>query len=367
MAQLSTPYSFIAMCLSTAGEHRVTAFRNEMRDPRWNWEAVIQTAASEGVLPTLNGRMQQLRITPDLPAEIADFFETVEQLSLERNRKILNEVVRVSKLLNGAGIEPTLLKGVAYLTSGVYPDISARFLADIDLLIPTDELDAAVEVLKRSDFKQLYPSPSVVRLHYPALQREEGIEIELHRSLGVGKCDLILPASEVLGLARLVEFEGARIRVPIPEHLIVHHISHSQIQDTFRSGLDNRVWSPLRVMYDLVRLQDHFGSEVDWKAIETRFRKHGQADVLATTLLLAEDVLDMRRPIPVRLSGWTALRWFRIKALRAAPGLRRIDPISVFFLGVIPYARRLRREVLDRLTRLRRLFKKPNLDSGYSL
>jgi hypothetical protein len=79
----------------------------------WSWERLFKVAAEEAVLPALHGLLNRLSILPEAPPEIAEFLLTVEASNRERNRAIRAEVISVVQLLNGAGIEPVLLKGIA--------------------------------------------------------------------------------------------------------------------------------------------------------------------------------------------------------------------------------------------------------------
>ena len=63
-----------------------------------------------------------------LPAEIAGFLLAVESANRERNQAIVSELKAAVALLNGVGIQPVLLKGLAYLKAGVYEDLGHRYL-----------------------------------------------------------------------------------------------------------------------------------------------------------------------------------------------------------------------------------------------
>ncbi len=334
MAEVSSPYDFIVPCLVPPTEHTVQDLRRDIHDERWDWEAVIETASSEMVLPAFCGKIQELGLAPDLPADVSDFFLAVQKLSLERNQRIIAETLRVSRLLNDAGIEPVVLKGVAYLITGVYSDVSARFIADIDLLLPPSLLQRAVEALSRDDY---LPGDTNFGHHYFPLRRQKGVWVELHHSLGGGTSRSILPVREVLKNSLRRDLDGVRLRVPSPEHLVTHHILHAQIHNAHNEG----IWPSLRTVYDLVSLQKRFGDSINWSSIEARFRLNRRSGALAAHLLLAEHTLAMKTPIPIRMAALTRLRWYHISALRRFPALRWIDPLYLFSRIVIPRARRV--------------------------
>ena len=47
--------------------------------------------------------------------------------------------------LNEAGIVPLLFKGSLYLFDGTFPELGARVMSDLDLMIRTEQLSAAVD------------------------------------------------------------------------------------------------------------------------------------------------------------------------------------------------------------------------------
>jgi hypothetical protein len=195
-----------------------------------------------------------------------------------------------------------------------------------------------VQVLKQNGFESDTDDRlGHFRHHHPPLQRRGSIAFELHHSLGMGICNSLLPASDVLEQAAACDFRGATIRVPSAEHLMAHLIMHSQIRHPY----NERIWPPLRAMYDLLLLRRRFESELDWSAIEFWFRKAGQCDVLALHLLQVREVLGAQTPFPVRLTGLTYLRWVRRKLLRALPGVRFLDPIYMYSILFVPRFRLL--------------------------
>jgi hypothetical protein len=267
------------------------------------WEDLIRTAGREAVLPALHSRLENLGVWPQLPVEVASFLFAVEELNLERNRAILTELTTVALLLNEAGIEPVLLKGTAYCALGVYEQNSSPL--------------------------------AHFRHHHPPLQRNGSIAFELHHVLGMGVCESLLPARDLFEQSLGYEFHGARVRVPCPEHLMMHLIMHSQIQHSYHE----RIWPPLRAMYDLVLLNRRFAGELDWSAIRSRFRKVGESGTLDLHLLQTRNVLGAEIPYPIRLTAITYLRWIRRELLRALPPLRYLDPIYMYSTVLV---RRLR-------------------------
>jgi hypothetical protein len=303
-------------------------------DTQCNWDELIRTAANAFVLSSMYDCIQALPARADVPDEIANVFATIRDLNRERNKKILANVREIAAALNRVGIEPVALKGVAQLLAGVYPSLGTRFLNDFDLLVGESDFPVAVETLRELGYSPLDAGPieSAVGHSYPPMSREDSVEVDLHRTLGLGVCSSILPPSDVLRDSTVHEFRGVRIRIPSPEHLVTHQIIHSQIHEAY----PERIWPNLRSMYDIILLQRHFGSSIDWAAIENRFGRNGQYPVLAMYLRQVRNLLGLECPVKIQLTGLTRLRWHRRNVLRAAPWLRMADPVYVLRAGLMP-------------------------------
>ena len=334
MAQSRLPYDFLIRCLSSKGQNAIETLRLEVRDPQCDWEGIIRTASAQKVLPALLGRLEELGIASELPADVADFLFGVREMSRERNEQILAETATVAKLLNGIGVEPVVLKGLAYLLSGVYQDHSSRFIADIDMLLPAPMLMKAVQVLTRNGYAPVDPS---FGHHYFPLRRGLGAWVELHHTLGGGTSRSILPTAEVVKESACHQLGDARVKVPCPEHLVIHHIIHAQIHHSPSEG----IWPLLRTGYDLLSLQKRFQGSIDWLSIENRFRSSRREGVLAVFLLLTDATWGTRAPIAIRMTALTKLRWYHVKVLRRFPDFRWIDPFYVFLRIIVPRARRI--------------------------
>ena len=341
-------YQFLYACLRHDG-NAARSIGKSLQD----WEQVLRLATDERLLPLLHSLTHELELGPIVCPEVADFLFAVEDLNHERNNHILSEVKFAARLLNDVGIQPVLLKGVAYIMMGVYPNKGARYLVDIDILISEVQLQAAIEVLIRNGFEiDRSDQFGYFRHHHPPMRRPGYGFIEIHHSLCLGKSASMLPAREVIARSVPFDLDGVRVRVPRPEDLFTHLVMHSQIQHPY----NERIWPPLRALYDLDLVLRCFQDVIDWNCIEKRFRKAGKYGVLVLHLLQVKESLGVDVPFPVQVSGLTRLRWFRRQLLRRLPGLRYADPIYMFSTVLV---RRLRilRSMLGKPNGLTHLFK----------
>jgi hypothetical protein len=324
MKPLRSDLSFLTACLDGSPEKLARISDGPERD----WEGLIRAAASEFILPGLHHRLGEIGLRT--PPEIGEFLAAVEDLNGERNVRILEETRAVGLLLNAAGIEPVALKGAAFLLAEVYPRPGCRYLCDLDLLVPCSQLTAAAEALERDGYKQdERDAMARFRHHYPQLQRPRTANdsgsspVELHHSLGHGPARKLLSGEDVLRGSQPMEWNGVRIRIPSPEHLVTHLILHSQLHHCY----SERIWPPLRAMYDLVALDRHFGQRLDWEWVRRRFQSCGQEFTLLLHLLQVREALGM--PLPFAFDPGLAgrVRWARRRALNKWPRLRVTDPV----------------------------------------
>jgi hypothetical protein len=300
------------------------------------WECFIKVASEERVLPQLAHRL------PEAPPEILDFLADVQKLNRQRNERILDEASAIAQLSNGIDVQPVFLKGCAFLLEGLYPDPGSRYLCDLDVLIPGAQLSAVVQALELRGYRAVTGDRMAhLRHHYPPLQRpgtEDGFgypPVELHHSLAIGRAGRLLSGDEVLRDSRLVEWRGARVRIPSPPHLVTHLVLHSQIHHSY----SERIWPPLRALCDMAMLMQHYGEQLEWAAVNERFRAYGEKHTLLLHLLQVEETLGVSAPFAIRLGLIGLARWKRRQALNHWPNLRFADPV---YLVLSTLSRRFR-------------------------
>jgi len=321
------------LCACIGGDRTEVQSSIRMRD--WNWEELFRTACDEALLPLLHSRFASLDLLDDLPKEVGGFLLAVESANRERNQAIIAELNAAVAILNVIGIQPVLLKGLAYLTTGVYSDCGQRFLMDIDLLIPEEQRKAAADALTQEGWLADDLDPfRHFRHHGPPLRRPSSVWIEIHHSLGTGTCERVLPARQVIARSLAVNLNGLRVRVPAQEDLLAHLILHSQMQHS----AFQRIWPPIRAMADLLLLARRFGPGLHWAPVANRFSTAGQYGIFGLHLLQVSQSLGLTLPLRIRFNPALRFLWFRRRVLRRRPALRYFDPSYMLSIAL---ARRL--------------------------
>ncbi len=308
--------------------------RAAITHPTFHWTPLLDQATTEFVLPGLRLQFAALGLEPLLPPDIAHLLTTAESLNAERNHHILAEAAYAASLLNQIGIQPVALKGLAYLLDGVYPSPAARYLADIDLLLPAARLPEAVAHLARHGYFENDSDRFVqFRHHHPGIRRAGLPHIELHHRIGQGVCDRLLPAPAVLAAATPLTYQGAAFLIPSPSHQLNHLILHSQLAHPYHQ----RIFPPPRALLDLYNLQSHYANQIDWPALHATYRQNHQSATLLLHLAHAE--MDAPLPLPGHRDILLTLRHHRRQLLNRHPSLRFLDPT---YLLMSLFSRRLR-------------------------
>lgn len=129
-----------------------------------------------------------------------------------------------------AGLDLLVVKGpaVAHLDE---PDPSWRTFADLDLLVPSDQLDGTVAVLSRHGAARRVPE---LRAGFDrrfeksvGLMCADGVELDLHRTLAMGALGLRIPLDELFRAPDRFEVGGQVFRTLRLEHRALHAAYHA--------------------------------------------------------------------------------------------------------------------------------------------
>ena len=167
------------------------------RDIAW-----VRTASRHRIGPALGACLRDLGLGDALPPDLGAYFETMRAGNGEQNACFLEELAEITEALNALGFEPCLLKGAAMLVSDLYPDMSWRFMNDIDLLLPAEQVKPAWNRLRALGY-QVYEGVIDGKEHHheKALWHPEKLAyVELHHQVARPRYSRILPADGQAGI-----------------------------------------------------------------------------------------------------------------------------------------------------------------------
>jgi hypothetical protein len=255
-----------------------------------DWNAVLNTAAHNGLEPLLFKRLKENGTRPWVPPDTWDRLRLAYFESARKNIHLYRELRPVLSRLRDSGIPVIVLKG-AFLAEVVYRDVALRPMCDVDLMVPKAEQPKAQAVLLDMGGIQQEPAGNELfwkEHHHPPPTIIHGISIELHWAIAdpaeaiwidpAGFWNRAQPATiagvEVLGLS----VEDLLLNVCI-HHCCVHHLKG------------------LRSFCDIAETIRLYRGKLDWHRVTDLSHEWHAARYVALTLdltrrLLGTDVTD---------------------------------------------------------------------------
>lgn len=201
-------------------------------------------------------------------------------------------LVELTGALEADDIEVVALKGSAHAHLA-YPDPSWRTFGDVDLLVRTSQLGAAVATLSdrcglRRQAAELRPGYDRRFTKSVTLLEPDGTELDLHRTLLFGTFAFRIDLDELFASAVTFPLGGRSIRALGPETRLLHTCFHAGLGDP-RPRLNS-----VRDLAQLLLTGDHDPDRV----IALTERWEAQA-VVARALQLCHDLLDIEVAGPI--------------------------------------------------------------------
>ena len=197
--------------------------RGESPEMPLDWAEIVAFASAQLVLPALDPALVG-------NADAAKFLADVRAGNVARNAEMRLALIAVGRALNARGIEPILLKGANILATSQPTATAWRFLSDLDLLVPPQDLETAIAVARDNGFRASGTDYDSSRdAHYPALIAPCGrFALELHTRV-FADCALPLLETRLPTEASAATVAGAVLRIPSLADRIAHLIAHAQL------------------------------------------------------------------------------------------------------------------------------------------
>jgi hypothetical protein len=173
-------------------------------------------------------------------------------------RAKLRSFAQVLTVLDGAGIEALVLKGVG-IAPLAYPDPGTRPVSDLDVLIRPDDMGAFEElVAKRGAYRSYEGLDPVIlaRYRHAVDASVDGHAVDVHWRLLVDRFDG-RPDVALFERAREICVGAVRARTLAAEDHLVHAIAH---------GIRRNSLAPVRWIADVARLVER--QSIDWSLVE---------------------------------------------------------------------------------------------------
>lgn len=272
------------------------------------WEPILALAHRHLVAAPWYAALRRRGLLEQAPVEIVEHLAALHELSVQRNQLLRRELIRAARAWNALGVEPLLLKGALALLPGQPPEMAARLLGDLDLLLPADRLADCRHALQALGYYATHEEDHYASHHHapPLFHPDHGVKFELHRAVLVGSLAATLPAEDVWRDSQQIAFEQAVMRAPSPTHRVLHNLLHTLVQD-HRAELGA---VELRQVLDLVQFRVRDDAGIVWPLIQARFAALSQDAALGAHLQIIYKLFGQPPPDSVHFSmvtGW--LEW----------------------------------------------------------
>jgi len=245
-----------------------------------DWNAVLNTAAPNGLEPLLFRRLKENGTRPWVPPDAWNRLRLAYFESARMNMHLYRELRPVLRRLRDSGIPVIVLKG-AFLAEAVYGDIALRPMCDVDLMVPKAELLKAQAVLLDMGGVQKDPTGNEVfwRAHrHPPPTYLRDLCIELHWTIADPTGPVRVDPAGLWNRAQRATIAGVELLALSPEDLLVHlcvHFGGEHHLNGLRSFCD---------ITETVRLR---GGAMDWQQVVDSTREWHAARYVGLTLHLA--------------------------------------------------------------------------------
>lgn len=296
---LAQAYRLLALCARMeahpAFREQLAAQVHEFRA----WDILPNQAEIHGMAPLLWHHLKASGV--EIPDETSRILQGLYLRHRYLNQFHTESLLALTGLLGKAGIHPVVLKGLA-LAHTIYSDPALRPISDIDLLLPTDEVLPALQMMKEAGYTVNMPAegapPREVVAQSPVRDKLR-TQIELHhyapslRSLMDNTPDTEFKG--FLSHPQQITIQGQPILAPNTTdhfHYLWRHLLHHLFAAPSERPLQ------LKWVADITGLAEYHANEIDWTTI-----KQVRPDLLRRLEVfysLSPMPLQFREVIPVR-------------------------------------------------------------------
>ena len=209
---------------------------------------LTEFASQQGLLTVLAGRLlDNVLVPPNPPGRPGPASALSRYLASHGDRRehLTRHLRVVVTALNEIGVQPILLKGARSLW-GREP--AWRFLRDIDLLVPPDQVPAAQRALDEIGYRPDSNQPERPHHHHLAPLYNAGLNgwVEIHKRGGNRYAERLLSTSELIAASSPSRDNGISVGLLDP----VTHLLHALVHHHVGHGGDARGTLNLKGLYE---------------------------------------------------------------------------------------------------------------------
>lgn len=273
--------------------------------PDFSWQALVDFAVAQDVLPALIYALNRRGLLPPVPAtmgEDARIKHVTTRLTaayrehLARQADLRDQLATILRALNRQGFIPVTLKGAVHLTMNTGWH-EARGMRDIDILARASDAQAANQVLLSIGYRS-DPDPPPLDRHLPELRLpHRSGAVEIHTQALAFSARRALTTEEVWMRAEAQTFASTSLRVLPPQWHLLHGVLHHQIADR---GHARRLLA-IKGLWEFTMVGSGLSPEA-WTAIVEHAGQRGVLDVLASWVAQANRLFGLKIPDGLSIS-----------------------------------------------------------------
>jgi len=265
------------------------------------FSGLIDVAEHARLLGWLLSEIDAGHVPPFAPDWLQDRLVTVRALVREHERAVRWEIDRLQRAFSGAGLPWILLKGAAYVAASLPPGRGRR-VADIDVLVPFEQLAQTEETLNQHGWHVGALDPYDQRYYRewmhelpPMTHKDRRSVVDVHHAI-LPRTSRLHPSASRLA-SKAVRVDGG-VRVLCPAHMVLHAAAH-----LFHDG---EITGAIRDVVDLDALLRRFGEGADfWRELASESRELGLTRPAYYAVRYSRRLLDTPVPADV-LDGMAA-------------------------------------------------------------
>ncbi len=222
------------------------------------WQTLLTTAKRHRVSPILYHTLNRSGLTANAPPAVAEELKRSYYANAQRNMLAYRQLENIVHDLNKLNIPVLLLKG-AYLAKYVYGNIALRVMADLDLLVRSEDIGPACGVLINHGYQAPLDGLGISEMHAPPFRNENHDKIELHFNIADAELGKRFDVEDFWQRAEPLAVGDAIALALAPEDNMLHICIHSSIGHCFDNAM--------RALLDIRQIVEHYGTALNWERL----------------------------------------------------------------------------------------------------
>lgn len=196
---------------------------------RVDWTSLIGLANRTLTTPALIDLVDEFE--RHIPEDVCAYVRHIFQCNLLRNDRLAVQLAEAVLAINEQGVTPIIFKGAAMLATAQHSKCGTRLMADLDILVPPGQIEAAITALAGLGYAIHFQAPAGSPNWYADLKRTKDVGmIDLHHG-PPGPAYFYRISGPIQEHCRAVSIGEGSAYIPTPTYQALALIVHDQFQD----------------------------------------------------------------------------------------------------------------------------------------